>query len=135
MLYNKATFFLMFYPVYHKTVQIPSNSEQSHNILFHNICCSIAAKAMGDGLRVWLHSRRLNCEVVMPVSFSTSLVLNLFCSLIALRYCPSVSAISSPLRHIKTFPPIHHMSVPCLLFLTVFFCFTFFLMFYPEPAF
>ena len=37
------TFFLMFYPVYHKTVQIPSNSEQSHNILFHNICCSIAA--------------------------------------------------------------------------------------------
>jgi len=54
-------------------------------------------KAIGDGLRVWLHSRRLNCEVVMPVSFSTSLVLNLFCSLIALRYCPSVSAISSPL--------------------------------------
>ncbi len=37
------TFFLMFYPVYHKTVQIPSNSEQSHNILFHNICCSTAA--------------------------------------------------------------------------------------------
>lgn len=37
------TLFPTFYPVYHKTVQIPSNSEQSLNILFHNICCSIAA--------------------------------------------------------------------------------------------
>ena len=41
--YLYRTLFLMFYPVYHKTVQIPPNSEQSHNTLFHNICCSIAA--------------------------------------------------------------------------------------------
>ena len=31
-----CTLFLMFYPVYHKTVQIPPNSEQFHSILFHN---------------------------------------------------------------------------------------------------
>ena len=41
------------------------------------------------------------------------------------------TAMFCPIRHIKTFPPLHHMSVPYLLFLTVFFCFTFFLMFYP----
>lgn len=41
--YLYCTLFLTFYPVYHKTVQIPPNYEQFHSILFHNTCCSIAA--------------------------------------------------------------------------------------------
>jgi hypothetical protein len=38
--YLYCTLFLTFYPVYHKTVQIPPNYEQFHNILFHNIFLS-----------------------------------------------------------------------------------------------